>query len=176
MQGLNFYIEQYKAEIYDIYKAYRFSHFGLYNLRDIYLQNKAANNIDFLRIQDPQFNVDLRFNEDDVEEAREEGFYQKIMAGNTIAMIYNLWEDKYRGIFSKIYGLDDRKKLQNDFFGDINLIRQSITHNHFNRTSDINRLKVLGHLFPDNKFVLDCFTIEVIYKEALNTLHNLKEK
>lgn len=174
MGNINFYIEQFKTEIYDIYKAYRFSHFGLYHLRNVYLANKEQNNIESLRIKDPQFNIDLRFNEDDVEQAREDGFYQKIMAGNTIAMIYNLWEDKYRSIFAKINGLNSKKAVQNDFFGDLNLIRQSITHNHFNRTSAIDRLKVLGSLFPNNEYELNSTTIEVIYIEALSMLDNLK--
>ncbi|PIF46492.1 hypothetical protein CLU96_3530 [Chryseobacterium sp. 52] len=174
MDGLNFYIEQFKTEIYDIYKAYRFSHFGLYNLRGTFNDYEENNDIENFKIVDKECDIEIKFTKQDMQEAKEHGFYQKIMAGNTIAMIYNLWEDRYREIFSKNKGLKNKKELQNDFFGDLNLIRQSITHNHYKRTSEINKLKMLSFLFPEDMFILDSFTVHEIYSLTLKNLDALK--
>lgn len=171
--GINFYIEQFKTELHDVYKAYRFSHLGLYHMYETIKKMKAQNNLENFRIQDQELDVDILFSDEEIHKASEYGFYQKIIAGNTISMFYNLWEDNYRSIFAQIQKIKPTD-IRNDFFGDLGKIRNSITHKHYQRSSEINKLKVLQHLFPDNKFDLTSYEVHTIYKTALNVLEALK--
>ncbi len=175
MNILNYKIENYKSEIHDIYKAYRFSHFGLYNLKNTFNDYKKTNNIENFKIVDEECDIEINFTELDMEEAKEHGFYQTIIAGSTIVMIYNLWEDNYRGIFAKCLGYQNKNDLKNSLFGDLGKIRNAIIHNNYERTSDIDKLEILKSLFPNNEFILDSFTVHEIYVNALKTLESMKQ-
>ncbi|GEM_PF-2918947 len=175
MNVLNNQIEIFKTEIHNIYKAYRFSHFGLYNLRSVFNDYKKKNNIENFKIVDQECNIEIKFSELDMEEAKEHGFYQMIMAGSTIVMIYNLWEDNYRGIFAKCLGHQNKNDFKNSLFGDLGKIRNAIIHNNYKRTSDIDKLEILKSLFPNNEFILDSFTVHSIYINALKTLELMKQ-
>lgn len=175
MNAVNFQIEQIKTEIHDIYKAYRFSHLGLHYLRDKFKEFQSSNGIENFRIEDVQCEIDLKFSDKDVEEATDNGYYQTIMAGNIIITIYNLWEDNYRNVIAKSLNLNSKNDLKDDFFGDLGKIRNSIVHNHFKRSSEIDKLKVLGYLFKDDKFLLDYITVHEIHNKAMLYLDNLKQ-
>lgn len=171
---LNNLIEKYQFAIHDLYKAYRFTHFSLYNMNQFYHSNKIENQTKFLRIQDEQFGVDMRFTEEEIGQALESGYYQRILAGNTIAMLYNLWEDNFRGKIAKIVGFKEKKELKNDVFGDLAKIRHEITHNRYNRSSKINKLIVFGYLFKNESFILDSLTVNEIVERVLSELENMK--
>ncbi|MCW3170665.1 hypothetical protein OMO38_19215 [Chryseobacterium sp. 09-1422] len=175
MNVFNNEIEIFKTEIHNIYKAYRFSHFGLYNLRSVFNDYKKKNKIENFKIVDQECNIEIKFSELDMEEAKEHGFYQMIMAGNTIVMIYNLWEDNYRTIFAKCLGYTNKTDLKNNLFGDLGKIRNAIVHNHYKRTSDIDKLEILGFLFPNDRFILDSFAVHDIYVNALKALELMKQ-
>lgn len=46
-------------------------------------------------------------------------------------------------------------------------IRNAIVHNHYKHTSDIDKLEILGFLFPNDNFILDSFAVHYIYINAL---------
>ncbi|SMP16396.1 hypothetical protein [Chryseobacterium profundimaris] len=178
MNTITEHIEKFKYAIHDLYKAYKFTHFSLYHLRDFYHKNKLDENINSFTIEDLAFEIKIEYTEHEIEQAREDGYYQRILAGNTIALIYNLWEDEFRFKISKCLGYSGtgRDKIMNDFFGDLGKIRHSITHNRFNRTSNIDNLVKLHYLFRDNTFILDSITVHEIIEKTLLELEIIKKQ
>lgn len=175
MSEINSLIEKYENAIHDIYKAYRFSHLGLYHLRDFFKTNMKENGIKNFVIEDPEFGLKLRFTEKEIEEATEHGYYQRLMAGSFLAMIYNVWEDNYRDKIAKCLGYEKKNDLKSDVFGDLAKIRHEITHNKFNRSSKIDKLLVFGYLFKNDTFILDSLTVNEIIEKVLVELESMKE-
>ena len=61
--------------------------------------------------------------------------------GNMCLMIiYQYWEDYYRGKLAKSYEID-KDDIQSDLFGDLRLIRHSIIHHNSIASSEIKRCK-----------------------------------
>lgn len=148
-----------------MYKAYRMSHFSLYLMENKFYENQNENpQIENFVIKDPVTNEEIKFTEKEVNKNSENGLYQRILAGNTVAMFYNLWEDKYRKLIAEKINID-RNDLKNDFFGDLRYIRQSITHNNYNAISDLKKLKKLNFVYENNFLKLTSIEIEKIYNE-----------
>jgi len=175
MSELNELIVKYENSIHDIYKAYRFSHCGLYNLREVFLQSKLDNGTKFFKIEDQDLGVNIRFTEMEIGEASDGGYYQRLMAGSIIAMIYNVWEDNYRAKIAKCLGYEEKNDLKSDVFGDLAKIRHEITHNKFNRSSKIDKLLIFGYLFKNDGFILDSLTVNEIVEKVLVELESMKE-
>ena len=162
---MNTILQNFENEITDIYKAYRMSHFSLYLMENKFYQYQNDNpQIENFVIRDPETNEEIRFNEKEVNKNSENGLYQRILAGNTIAMFYNLWEDKYRKLIAEKINID-KTDLKNNFFGDLRYIRQSITHNNYNATSDLKKIKKLTFVYENNFLKLTSIEVEKIYNE-----------
>lgn len=175
MSTINEQIEKFEQAIHDLYKAYRFSHLGLYHLRDTFNTYKRDHGIDKFIIEDPNSGIKMRYTEKEIDEANEHGYYQRIMAGSILATIFNLWEDNFRGKICEHLGLAKKSDLKSDVFGDLSQIRRSVTHNRFNRIKEIDNLKVFGYLFPKQDFILDSYLVDQIVEKVLLELENMKQ-
>lgn len=146
-----------------MYKAYRMSHFSLYLMENKFYKFKDSNpQIEDFVIQNPDTDEEVRFTEEEVNKNSENGLYQRILAGNTIAMFYNLWDDKYRKLIANNLKVE-KNDIQNDFFGELRLIRQSITHNNYNAISDLKKLKITSFIYEANFLLLTSLEVEKIY-------------
>jgi hypothetical protein len=152
-------LQNFENEITELFKAYRMAHFSLYNMEKTYYDYKERNpQIETFTIKDLDFDSELEFNEEERNKNRQNGNYQRIVAGNTLAMFYNIWEDKYRiEIANKI--LLSKNEIQSDFFKELNYIRQSITHKSFNPSSKLDKLDKLS--FVGNSTILKLSSLEV---------------
>ncbi|UFK96968.1 hypothetical protein [Kaistella faecalis] len=158
-------LNNFDNEITDIYKAYRMSHFSLYLMENKFYEYKEFNpQIANFLIQESDTGEEIRFTEEEVNKNSENGLYQRIIAGNTIAMFYNLWEDKYRKLIADELKVEKGDILV-DFFGDLRLIRASITHNNYNAISDLKKLKVITFMYDGCLLKLTSFEVEKLYNE-----------
>jgi hypothetical protein len=169
-------LQNFENEITELFKAYRMAHFSLYNMEKTYYDYKEENpQIETFTIKDLDFDSKLDFNEEEINKNRQNGNYQRIIAGNTLAMFYNIWEDKYRIEIANKISID-KNEIKSDFFKELNYIRQSITHKSFNPSSKLNKLDKLS--FVGNSTILKLSSLEVQKVKELviieiNRLRNL---
>lgn len=175
MHNINYHIENFRIEIENIYKAYRFSNAGLYNYKRL-IKDDITKNPGNFHIVDEECEIEIKFTEEELEEANHLGFYQKIIAGNTIAMIYNLWEDKYRPKFAKYLNYEETKDLKNDFFGELGKIRHAIVHTNYSYTSKLKNLQILKSFIVNKQLILSLFEVDYVYKQALKALEEIEIK
>ena len=98
-------LKKFEDEITNLFKAYRMAHFSIYNMKTTFYNFKCSHpNLENFILEDRDFDSEVKFNEKEIQKNSEDGLYQRIIAGNTIAMFYNIWEDKYRGIIAKNIG------------------------------------------------------------------------
>jgi hypothetical protein len=110
--------KKFEDEITHLFKAYRMAHFSLYNMKTTFYNFKSSHpNLENFILDDLDFDSKVRFSEEEIQNNSEDGLYQRIIAGNTIAMFYNIWEDKYRGIIAKKIGYK-KNEIKSNFFGD----------------------------------------------------------
>jgi len=57
-----------------------------------------------------------------------DGIDTKILANNTLVLIYHIWEDKYREVIARENGVQ-KNQITHDTFGELRNIRRSIIHN-----------------------------------------------
>ncbi|MCG2757630.1 MAG: hypothetical protein L6263_04290 [Desulfobacteraceae bacterium] len=62
------------------------------------------------------------------ERIKKDGIDIKILANNSLVLIYHIWEDKYREIIAREYGVQ-KNQIVHDTFGELRNIRRSIVHN-----------------------------------------------
>jgi hypothetical protein len=152
-------LQNFKNEITELFKAYRMAHFSLYNMEKTFYDFKEHHpQIEIFVIKDLDFENEVNFDEEEINKNRGNGNYQRIIAGNTIAMFYNIWEDKYRIEIANKISLS-KNEIKSDFFKELNFIRQSITHNSFNPCSKLNKLDKLA--FVGNSSILKLSSLEV---------------
>lgn len=157
-------LQNFENEITELFKAYRMAHFSLHYMADTF---------DKFKMENPQINTftirhldsEIDFGEEEINKNIENGTYQRIIAGNTLAMFYNIWEDKYRLEIAKKKSLE-KNEVESDFFKELNYIRQSITHKNFNPSSKLDRLDKLSFVGNSKIFRLSIFEVEKI-KELL---------
>lgn len=124
-------LENFQNEILELFKAYRMAHFSLYNMKNTFYDFKFKNpQIENLVLEDKDFDNVAKFNEDEINKNSENGNYQRIIARNTISMFYNIWEDKYRNQIARHFA-KEKIDIKNELFKELNIIRQSITHNNY---------------------------------------------
>ncbi|MGO4912533.1 hypothetical protein [Leeuwenhoekiella sp. W20_SRS_FM14] len=150
--------EGMRNEFSDIYKNYRIGHFSMTVMKDIYYKNMDVNKIDSFTIRDESLNETIGFTTTDIEGCSENGKYQRILAGTTLAVIYQLWEEKFRTAIANEYQLK-KNDIISDFFGDLRLIRQAVIHNNFQPIDDLNKIKLLH--FLGNKEQLNLTSLEL---------------
>lgn len=164
----------FEYEITELFKAYRMAHFSLYNKRTTFYNFKENNpHIENFILRDNDFDNYVRFNETEINKNSEDGLYQRIIAGNTIAMFYNIWEDKFRLRIAKKIGLE-KKQIKSSIFAELNMIRQSITHNNLTATSGLNRLDKLSFVGNSSELNLSSYEVQRIYEEILKEIDQLK--
>lgn len=167
-------LEKFEDEITHLFKAYRMAHFSLYNMKTTFYNLKSTHpNLENFIVEDQDFENVLRFSEEEIQMNCEDGLYQRIIAGNTIAMFYNIWEDKYRGIIAKEIGCK-KNDLKINFFGELNVIRQSITHNNYNAITDLNNLVDLNFIGNSNDLKLSSYEVQMIYEKLLSQIDKIK--
>ena len=104
-------------------------------------------NLENFILEDRDFDSEVKFNEEEIQKNSEDGLYQRIIAGNTIAMFYNIWEDKYRGIIAKNIGCK-KNEIKSNFFKPISHISsQKICKNLAGLYVKINESMLLKNLF-----------------------------
>jgi hypothetical protein len=161
-------LQNFDDEITELFKAYRMAHFSLYNMEKTFYDFKEQHSqIQVLVLKDQDFENEIIFNEEEINKNRENGIYQRIIAGSTIAMFYNIWEDKYRIEIANKMSLN-KNDIKSDFFKELNCIRQSITHNSFNPSSKLEKLDKLSFIGNSNILKLSSFEVQKI-KELLST-------
>ncbi len=89
-----------------------------------------------------------------------------------VCTIFNYWEDHYRDLFAKTLGYGEKDGLMSDPFGDLRLIRISITHHHGIAKSDVRRMKNFKY-FTEGKAIA---ITEEILDDIVNTLLSELEK
>ncbi len=62
------------------------------------------------------------------ERIKQDGIDTKILANNSLVLIYHIWEDKYREIIARENGVQ-KNQIAHDTFGELRNIRRSIVHN-----------------------------------------------
>lgn len=152
-------LQNFENEITELFKAYRMAHFSLYNMEKTFYDYKEENpQIETFTIKDLDFDSELDFNEEEINKNRQNGNYQRIIAGNTIAMFYNIWEDKYRVEIANKISVS-KNEIKSDFFQELNYIRQTITHKSFSPSSKLDKLEKLS--FVGNSTILKLSSLEV---------------
>ncbi len=77
-----------------------------------------------------------------MERNSNEGINRKILGNLIIVQIYQYWEDVFRGKIADACRLE-KKRVVNDIFGDIRLLRNAIVHNNGYLTIDsVNGIKI----------------------------------
>jgi len=66
----------------------------------------------------------------------------KGIGNSSLVMIYQLWEDEYRGRIAIDKG-KEKNNIKSDLFRDIRIIRQGIIHNNGKKTQDFKKLKII---------------------------------
>ena len=165
--------ENFEDEITELFKAYRMAHFSLYNMESTFYEFKSKHQIETFTIKDNK--IEIHFSEEEICKNREDGNYQRIIAGNTLTMFYNLWEDKFRLQIANCASLN-KNEIKSEFFKELNYIRQSITHNSFNPISKLDKLDELS--FIGNSTILRLSSIEVqkVKELLVNEIERLKLK
>lgn len=165
--------ENFEDEITELFKAYRMAHFSLYNMESTFYEFKSKHQIETFTIKDNK--IEIHFSEEEISKNREDGNYQRIIAGNTLTMFYNIWEDKFRLQIANRASLN-KNEIKSDFFKELNYIRQSITHNSFNPISKLDKLDELS--FIGNSTILKLSSIEVqkVKELLVNEIERLKLK
>lgn len=168
--------QNFENEIIELYKAYKMAHFSLYNMESTFYDYKRNNpQINYFVIKDKDFNDEITFNEEEITKNRENGNYQRIIAGNTISMFYNIWEDKFRLEIAKMKSLN-KNDIKSNIFKELNYIRQSITHNNFNPSSRLNKLEKLSFVGNSNLLKLTSLEVYKIKELLLKEIKDLKNK
>ena len=166
-------VKDFKTDITELFKAYKMAHFSLYNMQQTFYNFKADNpEIENFVIEDRDFESSLRFNKYEIEKNSEDGLYQKIIAGNTISMFYNIWEDKYRGLIAKNFNVK-KNDIKNTLFWELNLIRQCITHNNYNPVSDLKKLNLLNFIGDSNSLKLSSHEVQKLYDLIMTEITKL---
>ena len=154
--------ESMRDEFADLYKNYRISHFSMIVMKEIYAENMAIHKIDSFVIQDEDLDERIDFTTEDIEGCKENGKYQRVLAGTTLAVIYQLWEEKFRPEIANKYQLL-RNDVKSDFFGDLRHVRQAIIHNNLQPISDLKKLKTLQFLGNETQLNLSSPEISQVY-------------
>lgn len=168
-------LKKFEDEITHLFKAYRMAHFSLYNMKTTFYNFKCSHpNLENFILEDRDFDSEVKFNEEEIQNNSEDGLYQRIIAGNTIAMFYNIWEDKYRGIIAKRIGCK-KNEIKSNFFSELNLIRQSITHNNYNAITALNDLADLNFIGNSESLKLSSYEVQIIYEKLLEEITTIKK-
>lgn len=112
---------------------------------------------------------ELTLTKEEYEEGiKTNGIYTRHLSGIFLSSIFQLWEDHYRERIATELGVS-KNELKSDLFGEIRLLRQALTHNHFKPTSDLKKLNILSFInITEN---IDLYTkefheiVSLIYKE-----------
>lgn len=167
-------LQNFESEITDIFKAYRISHFSLYYMKDTFYKYKTENpQIKNFVIKEKDSSNIVSFTENEINKNSENGLYQRIITGNTIAMFYNLWEDKYRRIIARHLGVR-KNDIKNDFFRELSIIRQSITHNNYDAISDLEKLTTLNFVGNSKILKLSSYEVQEIYDRILSEIDYMR--
>jgi hypothetical protein len=168
-------LQNFENEVTELFKAYRMAHFSLYNMEKTFYDFKEQHpQIEVLALKDKDFDNEIIFNEEEVNKNRENGTYQRIIAGSTIAMLYNIWEDKYRIEIANKMSLT-KNEIRSDFFKELNYIRQSITHNSFNPSSKLEKLEKLSFIGNSTILKLSSWEVKQINELLLAEIYRLKK-
>jgi hypothetical protein len=90
-----------------------------------------------------------------------------ITIGNMcVSQIYQIWEDDFRGRIAKSLGLI-KNDIQSDIFGDIRLIRNSITHHRGIALKEISRCKLINYFLVND-------SIEFTEKQIEEIIYHVK--
>jgi hypothetical protein len=166
--------QNFEDEITELFKAYRMAHFSLYNMEKTFYEFKSEHQqIETFTIKDNE--IEVEFYEDEIGKNRENGNYQRIIAGNTLAMFYNIWEDKFRLEIANSVSLS-KNEIRSDFFKELNYIRQSITHNSFNPSSKLDKLDKLSFMGNSTILKLSSFEVQKIKELLVSEIERLKCK
>lgn len=164
--------QNFEDEITELFKAYRMAHFSLYNMENTFYKFKNEHHqIETFTIKDNE--MELVFNEEEIAKNRENGNYQRIIAGNTLTMFYNIWEDKFRLEIANRISLS-KNDIKSDFFKELNYIRQSITHNSFNPSSKLDKLDKLSFIGNSTILKLSSFEVQKIKELLVSEIERLK--
>ena len=151
-----------RNEFEELYKSYRMNHFSMLFMHDKYYQVKRENEINQFEIYDQILEERVTYSEKDLDDCKEHGKYQIILAGTTITSIYQLWEDRFRSEIAKQTKLE-KNAIKSDFFGDLRIVRQAIVHNNSQPISDLKNLKTLEFLGDENKLNLSSAAMNQVY-------------
>ena len=148
------------------------AHFSLYNMENTFYEFKSKHKqIETFIIKDNE--IEINFNAEEIAKNRENGDYQRIIAGNTLTMFYNIWEDKYRLEIATRISLSKNEIISN-FFKELNYIRQSITHNSFKPISKLDKLDQLSFIGNSTILKLSSFEVQKVKELLISEIERLK--
>lgn len=103
------------------------------------------------------------------------GANRQILVQTILVMIYQYWEETYRGRLATDAGRD-KNAITSDLFGDLKEIRHSIIHTHGRAKSDIKPLKVLAPIKPGQPIDYSESEFESILTQVLSELDRLRQE
>lgn len=99
------------------------------------------------------------------ERNRKDGGNSLKLGNYCVVLIYQYWEDHYRGQFAKALGLK-KTDLKWDLMGDLNKFRRSIIHNKSFGVPEIKKCEVFAWFQPEEAIVIN----ENRFKEILDKI------
>lgn len=167
---------KFRYEVTDLFKAYRMSHFSLHNMHNTYYKFRDDNpQLRVFTIRIPQLNDEVDYTEIEIDKNLDGGLHQRVIAGNTIAMFYNIWEDKYRKLIADKLKCS-KNEIKSDFFKELNYIRQSITHNNYKPINNLDKLEKLNFVGNSIELKLTIVEVQKIYELLLVEVEELRKE
>ncbi|WP_439487718.1 hypothetical protein [Algoriphagus sp.] len=145
-------ITEFKQELTDLFASYVIADNGISfvygGFEDGLKINSNVNDLvfRFMGINSGEDYTDLKISKHEFEErAKKNGQYYNHLAGVFLSALFQLWEDNYREKIASEIGIE-KNSLKSDLFGEVRLLRQAFTHNHFKPTSGLKKLNLLALL------------------------------
>jgi hypothetical protein len=96
----------------------------------------------------------------------------RLIGNMCLVMIYQYWEDRYRGEIAKSKGIE-RGELTSDLIGDIRHFRNSIIHNNSRAIAEVDRCKILKWFRAGDEIIIDSSKMDELLDQIKKELSAL---
>jgi len=109
------------------------------------------------------------------ERMRKGGRNYREIANLCLVLLYQFWEDHYRGAIASALGIE-KNQLTSNLFGDLRQLRRSILHNRALAIPDVRSNTILTWFKPDDPIQLDERMFEDLVKAVRAALAELRTR